>query len=306
MTETPASQPSPEYPLVSVVIATHNYAHFLPEAVRSVQAQTYSHWECIIVDDASTDNTPEIAAEFVRSDSRIHYLRNAQNKGEAGSRNVGNAEARGEYIAVLDADDWWMPDKLQRLIEALQKVKNGVLCFCAVTTFDGKSQTEFAPDADWLNTLGNSLRMDCAINHSSVLISRQAVEAVGGYDERLPFGVDWDLWLKLLSDFGEKAFVYVPESLVAYRWHASNMSHSIARNRRGERTVICRTLMRSGWGMQHPFLAFQVVACQLERELTRYERAGAKRQAILWAVMRACLSPLRRWRWQRVIEISHS
>jgi glycosyltransferase involved in cell wall biosynthesis len=100
-----------DYGLVSIITPSYNCAPYIAETIRSVQAQTYPHWEMIIVDDCSTDNTREIVDGF--NDSRIKYLKNAKNSGAALSRNWALREAKGRWIAFLDSDDLWAPTKLE-------------------------------------------------------------------------------------------------------------------------------------------------------------------------------------------------
>ena len=104
-------------PLVSIVTPVYNAAQFLPETLASVRAQTMTDWEQILVDDGSTDNSVAIAEAASRGDSRFRLLRTPQNGGPTVARNMGLAVARGRYIAFLDADDIWMPEKLTRCVK---------------------------------------------------------------------------------------------------------------------------------------------------------------------------------------------
>ena len=106
--------PETEKPLISVTLPTYNRAYILPKAIDSVRAQTYTNWELIIVDDGSTDNTEEIINTYRRADPRIRYAKHETNKGLAASRNTGVRESRGSYIANLDSDDEWLPQKLEK------------------------------------------------------------------------------------------------------------------------------------------------------------------------------------------------
>src|SRR5262245_29216969 len=105
-------------PKVSVIIPTHNRAEFLRSAITSVLNQTFQDFEIIVVDDASTDNTSEVVTYF--GDKRIKYMRNNINKGDAGTRNVGVVNSNCTYIAFLDDDDEWLPNKLQIQIDMLE------------------------------------------------------------------------------------------------------------------------------------------------------------------------------------------
>ncbi len=101
--------------LVSIIMPSYNTAHFIKETVESVLAQSYTNWELLIVDDCSTDNTDDIMAQFL-GDSRIKYIKNEKNSGAAVSRNRALREAKGKWIAFLDSDDLWEPDKLKNQI----------------------------------------------------------------------------------------------------------------------------------------------------------------------------------------------
>ena len=108
--------------LVSIIMPSYNTAKYIGDSIKSVLAQTYGNWELIIVDDCSTDNTDEVVAEFL-SDERIRYLKNEKNSGAAISRNYALREAKGKWIAFLDSDDLWLPEKLEKQLAFM--VENG-------------------------------------------------------------------------------------------------------------------------------------------------------------------------------------
>ncbi len=123
-------------PAVSVITAAYNAAPHLPRAIRSVQAQTLADWEMIVVDDASTDGTAPVAAEFARHDPRVRLVRQPRNLRQSAARNAGIAAARGRWIAVLDADDAFTADRLERLVafaeaRGLDMAADGQLLFDA-------------------------------------------------------------------------------------------------------------------------------------------------------------------------------
>lgn len=107
------------YDLVSIIMPSYNTEQYIAKSIQSVRNQTYTNWELIIVDDCSTDNTDEVVASI--SDNRIRYLKNEKNSGAAVSRNRALREAKGRWIAFLDSDDLWMPDKLEKQIEFMEK-----------------------------------------------------------------------------------------------------------------------------------------------------------------------------------------
>lgn len=105
--------------LVSIIMPSYNTGRFIRETIESVLAQTYTNWELIIVDDCSTDDTDEVVKEFLE-DERIHYLKNDKNSGAAVSRNRALREAKGKWIAFLDSDDLWLPEKLEKQISFME------------------------------------------------------------------------------------------------------------------------------------------------------------------------------------------
>lgn len=107
--------------LVSIITPNYNCARFISQTIESVLAQTYTDWEMLIVDDCSTDGSYEIALEYAAKDSRIKVFRNEQNSGAAISRNRAIEESKGEYLAFLDSDDLWMPEKLEKQIAFMQE-----------------------------------------------------------------------------------------------------------------------------------------------------------------------------------------
>ena len=125
--------------LVSIITPTYNCAKFIEETIRSVQAQTYLNWEMIISDDCSTDNTREIIAPYLESDKRIKYICNDKNSGAAITRNNALREAKGRWIAFLDSDDLWSPEKLERQI-AFMETNNYSFSYHEYAEIDEMSQ----------------------------------------------------------------------------------------------------------------------------------------------------------------------
>ncbi|MBQ2444058.1 MAG: glycosyltransferase family 2 protein [Clostridia bacterium] len=108
-------------PLVSIITPVYNCEQYLPLTIESVQAQTYENWELILADDCTPDNSADIIAEYAKKDSRIKYIKLKENSGAAIARNEALEAAKGRYIAYLDADDIWLPNKLERQIDFMKK-----------------------------------------------------------------------------------------------------------------------------------------------------------------------------------------
>lgn len=180
---------------VTVAITTYNRASLLAGAIKSVLGQTYQDLEVIIVDDYSNDETADVVSSI--KDSRIRYIRHCENMGLAGGRNTALRVAKGRYIAYLDDDDQWVPEKLSLQMEAMQSsehqpclVYNG-----EVRTEGGKVVRESAPTAvGWMKDLIFNGLVICS---SSMLIPTEELRRIGGFSEDLKSCIDHDVWMKM-------------------------------------------------------------------------------------------------------------
>jgi glycosyltransferase involved in cell wall biosynthesis len=208
-------------PEVSVVIPTFNAAAFLRGALESVFTQTFSDHEIIVVDDGSTDETAEVLGSLP---GPLRLLRQ-QNQGVSRARNRGVSESRAPWVAFLDADDLWLPRKLERQMDALRGQPDRAVCATAFTVVDERLEPierrgcSPGPDLRDLLLQGNLIGTP-----STVVCRRSLVLEAGGFDESLSQCADWDLWLRLRR---RSPFVCLNESLVLYRTHATNMSRSV-------------------------------------------------------------------------------
>ncbi len=185
-------------PLVSVIIPTYNRAAILPRAIESVLAQSFGHFELVVVDDGSTDDTRAAVDRF--ADRRIIYLRHAQNSGGAAARNTGIDAARGRHVAFLDSDDEWLPDKLARQVAVLEQAGSEMgAVYCAHTVQDDTSARveEGEGELHTGDVFQTLLRGWCPASTSLFLVRRDPLVAVGGFDDSLPSFQDYDLWLRL-------------------------------------------------------------------------------------------------------------
>jgi glycosyltransferase involved in cell wall biosynthesis len=201
-------------PRVSVVIPTHNRAGIVVRAIDSVLKQTVRDFELIVVDDASPDQTAAVVERI--DDARLRLVRLAKNGGQAHALNVGIATVRGEWVAFLDDDDEWLPNKLELQLARLQADSRAtaVYCRCLAQTAEGlrtpRARREMA-EGDITNAL---LMRGMAMTPSAYMVKRSALLEVGGLDESWPASADWDVWLRI-SQAGHH-FVAVPEPLVIY------------------------------------------------------------------------------------------
>ena len=202
-------------PRVSVIIPVFNAARTIEQAIESVRAQTFTDFEIVAVDDGSTDGSIEILRRY---GDAIKILQQ-KNRGPSAARNLGGANSTGEYLGFLDADDWWKPELLARMVAALDRDPQCVMAYCDLQLVDslGKQfQTSLmAVRANRPPTVKDMLDSLWPIMPSGVVIRRSAFEAVGGYPESLRAFEDVYLWL-LLREQGP--FVYVPEKLAVWRF----------------------------------------------------------------------------------------
>jgi glycosyltransferase involved in cell wall biosynthesis len=211
--------------LISVVIPTYNRASDLKRALKSVQAQTFINWEVLIIDNHSDDNTDQMVCEF--NDPRIKLFKIYNNGVIAASRNEGIRKASGEYIAFLDSDDWWKPEKLRLSFDALNAGADIVYhdLFLANKSdqlfFWKKVVTRDLKPPIFVNLLNNG---NC-INNSSVVVRKNILSSIGGLSE--DYGLiaieDYDCWLRIakLTD----KFTRIPKSLGYYWAGGGNISN---------------------------------------------------------------------------------
>lgn len=205
-------------PVVSIVMPAYNSAEFIKASVLSVLAQSFTDWELIIVDDASTDNTVDVVEQLQQSDSRIKLIRLEQNQGAAIARNTAITAATGRYIAFLDCDDLWLPDKLTRQLEAMAQ-HQCALSYSAyhVINESGERLTTFVPPQQV--SYGDLLRT-CSIGCLTAMYDTQLLGKV-----TMPLirkRQDYGLWLKILKQtpvaFG------ITEPLAEYRQRENSIS----------------------------------------------------------------------------------
>jgi glycosyltransferase involved in cell wall biosynthesis len=216
-TEPNQMQTTTNSPYFSVVLPTHNRAEMLREAIQSILNQTFTDFEVIVVDDHSSDHTAEVVASF--ADPRINYILNDHIRGGAGTRNAGIFRAKGEWVAFLDDDDLWLPEKLQLQYERILTASQDVgLVYSGYTVVigDNRSYTRMAQKEGWL--LQELLYHNFIAGFYSVVIRKDLLWAVNGLDEAFPASQDIELYIRIAQ---LSQIVCVKEPLVRVR-----MSHS--------------------------------------------------------------------------------
>lgn len=228
-------------PLVTVVIPVYNHEAYVLETLDSVFSQTFRNFEVIVVNDGSPDHTKERVHPLAEA-GRIRYIEQP-NSGAAAARNRGIAEARGEFVAILDDDDVWPSDRLNWQVEALQQHSEVVVVYGQVEfILDGKSiglhPTGPAPSGDVFDAF---LCRGWIQSPGQALIRRTALETVGGLDADIWGADDWDLWLRL-SHQGE--FRYHPRVSLRHRLHEKKASRDFLRMYQNGLRVVYKHLGR--------------------------------------------------------------
>jgi glycosyltransferase involved in cell wall biosynthesis len=228
-------------PTVSVIIPCFNQARFLGDCLASLQGQTYPHWQAIIVNDGSTDDTEAVARRHVVGDARFTYFAQT-NRGLANARNRGLREALGDYIQFLDADDVIRPEKFDLQVKALRDASDLALAFCdysfcaendvnRATTLEGFGKPRFLMRRP-LEDIASRWETAFSIPVHCFLFGARLFRQAGiHFDERLPNHEDWDCWMRLFAL--NPRIVHVPSELAVYRVHAESMCRDIRQMRRG-------------------------------------------------------------------------
>ncbi|MDX1542716.1 MAG: glycosyltransferase family 2 protein [Christiangramia sp.] len=210
-----------DYGLVSVIMPAYNSEAFISEAIRSVIDQTYPNWELFVIDDASSDSTLKIIQDYSGKDNRIHILKNSSNKGTHQTRNKGIEAATGDFIAFLDADDQWKPEKLQKQLEIISR-EDIAACFSSydLISENGRplnKKVEALPVLTYEKLL--------KANYVGNLTGIYNVKVLGKiYCPEIRKRQDWALWLKVIEEGGPMEGIR--DSLAIYRIRKNSISNN--------------------------------------------------------------------------------
>ena len=214
-------------PLVSVIMPAYDMQSFIGESISSVIAQTYTNWELIVVDDGSTDQTRNIVAKFMKEDKRIQYFYQP-NSGQGKARNFGIHESKGDLVAFLDADDSWMPEKLQKQTDFIQE-NNADLIFSDIIIVDEKGNmlrdTWGVKDKIYRGDHGIiSFMFENKAPMPAIMAKKESILKPGGFSESgdMRYVEDYDLWLRMLQQ--NSVFASSAEKLATYRLHSEKSS----------------------------------------------------------------------------------
>ncbi len=236
-------------PKVSIIIPAYNAVSFLPDTIDSVYSQSLQDYEIIIVNDGSSDTTEQWASQI--TDSRVRLI-SQENQGLAGARNTGLTQARGEYIAFLDADDLWQPTKLEKQVKILDENPEVGLVYTWVSLIDrdGKPKGQIRGNSDEGNVWKKLLKHNIVESGSVALVRRSCYQSVGLYDRTLPasYGEDWDMWLRIAAQY---QFKVIREPLVYYRDTPSSLSKNWQVMEQSHQIIIEKAFASAPQNLQH-------------------------------------------------------
>ena len=243
--------------MISIIIPLYNAARFIAETLQSVQAQTYTDWECIVVDDGSTDNGAEIVLGMAKADTRIRYVYQS-NAGPSAARNHGLRLAKGDYIQFLDADDWFPQQRFERMLSAYMQTSEKVILYSGLCLgaeddihhhmpYSSRTNVE---DIDFKRMYGGFGR-EFSFIPGAILFPAAYLKNVQ-WNEAMRASEDWDYYLQLTQQ--GYTFRNLPEELFVYRLVGGGLSHNyeaVARanymllQRYYQRGFYCKALMRT-------------------------------------------------------------
>jgi len=250
-------------PEISVIMPVYNAAEFLAESIESILNQTFTNFELIILNDKSTDNSLDVISKYQRSDSRIIIINKDINVGPANLRNEGLSIAKGDFIALMDADDIAMPQRFEKQINVLKSNPEIGLCGTWFTFFG--SEKKLIKHSEKPEDIKISFLHSCAIGNPTVMLRKQTLDSLQFENEYVPVE-DYDLWSRLLS---KTSFYNIPESLLNYRQHSNNISKTKIDNvNRAVKKVKINQLRQLGIESSDPKIDSYVNAVSVKKRQT--------------------------------------
>ena len=210
-------------PQISIIIPTYNSESTIEETIASIQQQSFTDYEIVVIDDGSKDRTVEVVTNLTEPRLKLYTY---ENGGVATARNRGISHADGEFISFLDADDLWTPDKLESQIEALKRNPEAKVAYSWTSIIDEEGKFLFSGPRFTFqgNVYPQLLQTNFLLNASNILIHRDVLEVVAGFNPQLAYTADWDFYLRLAANF---EFVAVTKFQNLYRQSANSMSSNI-------------------------------------------------------------------------------
>ncbi len=286
---------------VDILIPAYNAAHFLPGTIESVLAQTEPDWRILLVDDGSTDGTREVVRQFMHDNAdclrgRLTYI-HQPNRGLSAARNTGIRCSDSPFIALLDADDLWLPTRLEESLGSLENAPAVGLSYGGVSRFAEKgtvidtfvtSRLGKTPQQTVTRLYTRSVAFPCP----TVTFRRQCIGTVGMFDELLRATEDRDLWLRIAQHYG---VVFIPKILALYRTSASSMSGDLPRMLAAQRTFIDKHHGEPGCGWAARRVA---LAGALQQQAQGYSHRRQHGIALRFALSSLTSAPWRPTLWR--------
>ncbi|HVS80984.1 MAG TPA: glycosyltransferase [Pyrinomonadaceae bacterium] len=283
-------------PLVTVIVPAYNYGHLISQTIGNVQNQTYEEWECIVVDDGSTDHTKALVSEYANRDPRIRYICQTNQK-QAAAKNNGIRNSLGKYIQFLDADDLIESEKLARQVEYLESHDAVDIAYGQVRYFhDGSPRQRlysmFPENAEWMPKLSGTgaallhfLKSENMMAVNCPLLRKSVFERVGLFDENLSPLEDWEMWIRAAAGGQYFQFVDRPGCLALVRVHETSSSRDKF-SMCAARVLVRRKLERFLTPQFLPYVDRSVRA-SAEVHFAIEALADHRRLAAMWKLLRA-------------------
>ena len=239
--------------MISIIIPTYNRAFVISRTLDSVCGQSYSDWECIIVDDHSTDNTKDIVDDYLRRDKRFMYCMNHRKKGAQGARNEGVLHAKGDWVLLFDSDDVMHTDYLEKMEPLMTSSNNMISCYGRMIEEESGKELGIMDRLKGGRVFKELLQGDCYFTYQATLIRKKCLEAIGYLDEKCPSHQEWDTHLRLSRLY---EYQVIPEVLWDYyvgrgdtisvnkEKHVSGLLYVMTKNIFYYRTVAYRSLLK--------------------------------------------------------------
>jgi glycosyltransferase involved in cell wall biosynthesis len=276
--------------MVDVLIPAFNAARYLPAALESVVSQTFEDWQIVLVDDGSTDNTAEVVAPYVeRHGAKVRYIRQ-ENRGLPAARNAAIRASDGEFLALLDADDVWLPCRLAESLKMMAERPRAGLSYGLIQGIDPEDR----PGSTWVGNLKDvegriapqiymrKVELPCP----TIMFRRRCVDEVGLFDETMRATEDRDLWLRIALRY-EVAFV--PKVLAYYRVSPTSMSTDPERMLKAQMQFIQKHYGSEGCGARERRIA---LARAYKQRAEALKSKGQPRAALTSALRAVALYPL--------------
>jgi glycosyltransferase involved in cell wall biosynthesis len=271
-------------PKVDIIVPAYNAARYLKAAIESVEAQTFDDWRILLVDDGSTDNTAEVVAPYVeRLGPKLKYIRQA-NRGLPGARNVAIEHSTAEFLALLDADDVWLPCRLAESLKCFEGRPEVGLSYGFISRIDADGvvfQTFAERQRHAEGRIAPYIYMrETDLCCPSVTFRRRCVDEVGGFDESLRATEDRDLWLRIALRY---EVALAPTVIAYYRTLSSSMSTDADRMLKAQLQFVEKHYGEPGCG----FVARQIAIARIYRQNAEILGSHGQRGAALKSVMRS-------------------